>query len=248
MIFFSGNHTSKIRNRNGFTLIELLVVVAIIAVLIAILLPALQTARESARKVICMTNLSQINMAMEYYRTDYTKGPPGWCNGSWPGGVMGGPAAFPANEGWYSYQPWGIGPYLKKSGTFSVADMGKTDSVLYCPTYFSIGNTYAHGTGYALNIMMGYHKFLGEKVELPNSTPMLLCAPNNSNINNNQILAFSRNISGWELCQFPLVLLAQGWFPHKGSANFLFFDGHVINQPSLSSATEYDKRWTWYGK
>ncbi len=56
----------------SFTLIELLVVVAIIAVLIAILLPALNQARELAKKVVCMSNLRQVSLAMNFYLDDYS--------------------------------------------------------------------------------------------------------------------------------------------------------------------------------
>jgi len=51
----------------GFTLIELLVVISIIALLIAILLPALASARESARATGCLSNLRQMGLANIMY-------------------------------------------------------------------------------------------------------------------------------------------------------------------------------------
>ena len=50
-----------------FTLIELLVVIAIIAILAAMLLPALSSARASAKSAACMSNLKQINTALNLY-------------------------------------------------------------------------------------------------------------------------------------------------------------------------------------
>ncbi len=56
--------------RKSFTLIELLVVVAIIAVLVAMLLPAISRAREQARMSACKSNLRQIGIASQAYIND----------------------------------------------------------------------------------------------------------------------------------------------------------------------------------
>ncbi len=62
---------SRTDRRKGFTLIELLVVIAIIALLIGILLPALAEARGIARRVLDMSNKSQLATAMNTYTSTY---------------------------------------------------------------------------------------------------------------------------------------------------------------------------------
>src|SRR5262249_26277116 len=62
------NTAPQIRGRvHAFTLIELLVSVSILSMLIGILLPSLSAGRERARRVVCQSNLRQINTAFWTY-------------------------------------------------------------------------------------------------------------------------------------------------------------------------------------
>jgi prepilin-type N-terminal cleavage/methylation domain-containing protein/prepilin-type processing-associated H-X9-DG protein len=90
--------------KRGFTLIELLVVIAIIAILAAILFPVFAKAREAARKTNCLTNLKQLDLAIQMYVNDNDE-------------------VLPSS---------GIGGFIGEP-TYMVASYLKNRGVLFCP-------------------------------------------------------------------------------------------------------------------
>ena len=78
------------KRRFAFTLIELLVVIVIISILAALIFPAFAKAREMARKVVCVSNMRQLGLAMMMYTEDADDRLPGATDGPTGVGVPGG--------------------------------------------------------------------------------------------------------------------------------------------------------------
>lgn len=115
------NSTRRTRcGRDAFTLLELLVVISIVALLAAVLTPGLRAAREQAKRVVCQSNMRQVNTALITYVNEYDSYPvlfrvhPANCNAvSWAtwsfGGWTGRDFETYCNgsaEGTFCYQTW----------------------------------------------------------------------------------------------------------------------------------------------
>ena len=151
--------------RSGFTLIELLVVITIICILAALLLPALSKGKAQAQRTICVSNLKQIDLAIQMYAEANGDMLPTTLNTSFTDG--------PNSFDWF-YKPL-IMPYAGLQGAPSLQD-----KLFACPvdTFGYAGMTYWAGSyhdlavtyyqSYAYNGLGGTTNSLG--IMLPDQT------------------------------------------------------------------------------
>jgi len=138
------------RTRRAFTLIELLVVMAIIAVIVALILPAMVGARSSSRRINCMNNLKQIELALQSYV---------YTNNVLPSGSYDTIRPVSSEPGGYKLS-WivSILPYMEQSGVHRAFDFqyGADDpanqtprmswiNILLCPSDGSAGHNWYAG-------------------------------------------------------------------------------------------------------
>ena len=69
----------KIKMKKGFTLVEIMIVVAIIAILAAVAIPNFVRYRKTAQKNACISNLKEIQAAVEQAKLNGTASP-GWTD------------------------------------------------------------------------------------------------------------------------------------------------------------------------
>ena len=195
----------------AFTLIELLVVIAMIALLVSILLPTLGRAKSLAARVVCASNLKQIDLAMSMYlmanRDTYpcaqdpvSTSPYYWL---WMG------------RGWRQF----VEPYLNTEVTQN------NPSVLWCPQDPSEKDRY-EATSYAYSLAF-YHT--AEQIDQMNapadtySNPRPSVAQRRADVDSPS----EKILIGEWTSNHVRIDDDKGWWCWQGSRNFLFADGRV---------------------
>ncbi len=243
------------RHLKAFTLIELLVVVSIISILAALLMPALTRARIAARSINCKSNLHQIGMAVEMFKTDHQDFYPPVCNNAfltfWWGkrAGYGKDAAVDFSAGYLSkYVPGG------RIGMCPQFAMGRVELVAAGATSGYAYNSYYIG-GSGDEILPDWSNWpgmpaKGGQVARPSQTIMFA-----DSATVNDITKPGRLRENWLLDPpslnynppAPYLRQAVVHFRHGGLANVLFCDGHVVSMSPYELWDVLDGTLGWLG-
>ena len=200
--------------RSGFTLIELLVVIAIIALLAAVLFPVFAQARESGRKANCLSNLHQIGVGWFAYAQDYEEG---FCPSNYTDAndnIFYWCTAWDATTGTWNPSNGLLFPYLKNNG------------IENCLTAVDIS---ANNFPVAYGLNHGLYTFDDTLGDFAPNTFAQVQVPTETLIITDAARWRSKDKS---LARTPLIYPPSEETPyvhgrHTGSANALWFDGHV---------------------
>jgi len=212
----------KINLNRAFTLIELLVVIGIIALLLAILIPALGKASSLSKRMVCASNLRQIDLAMRMYLNGNNNTYPCIKDPVYIDPNTGDIIWLWMGRGWRSF----IEPYLVEN-----IDT-QNPSVLFCPE--DQAEPYKYGsTSYAYSMSLYHSPAQINNMNSPADTcgngPFIELMPQQS-LN---VKKPSEKIIMGEWNSNHLRVVEQGWFGYggwwcwEGSRNYLFADGSV---------------------
>jgi prepilin-type N-terminal cleavage/methylation domain-containing protein len=232
----------------AFTLIELLVVIAVIAILAAMLLPALAAAKDKAKRVQCLNNLHEIEVAINVYAGDFDDNLPvmqGSANWAWdlPDSV----AQIMLNSGLTKKSFYDPGTEPRFDDMLNWAGPGKGNT----STFWNFDATGSfHIVGYALafagpaseldptnqnkTLQLEKINFGGSSTTVPGSDRVLVADAIISNNANTPGYAHpDNNYTTVNIGYLPNGMMNQGLSPHvqgmlPAGGSVGFKDGHVV--------------------
>jgi prepilin-type processing-associated H-X9-DG protein len=218
-------------------LIELLVVMGIIAVLLACLLPALAGARAASRRVSCVNNLKEIDLAIQSYLSAYNTLPAGSYDTVRP--VSTEPGGY--HVGWIV----SILPFLEQSGLYGSFDFnyGADDPMnqtarnarirtLICPNEDSLGSSFLTAssttppTGGGVSSYAGVHHDVESPIDEDNHGVLFL----NSHV---RVVDVSDGLSQTLFMGELAAPAQQSWV--SGTRATLRNTGHPVNSVTVSA-------------
>jgi len=201
------------------TLLEILIVVAIVSVLAALLFPAFKNALQASYTTRCAGNLRAIGTALQQCQSD---------NNGWIPSLY-----YPAGNTNFDRYLGVLAPYLlnePRKTTFNeqVIDSREAFGRLLCP---AISKKYAYQNASYGDYFLTYA--INNFAPYPNNTVTVLkiSQPAHTIYLTDGYYRFIPGIDGEDQGYPPTVMPPPNggdiYFPHAGSANALFLDGHV---------------------
>ena len=192
--------------RKAFTLIELLVVIAIIALLLSVILPAIRSAKGIARRVVCTSNLKQLQLGWQMYADANNERIPG---------ANVGHAAFGWVERMRASDPWEVQIEAIEQGV--LFPYIATTDCYRCPTSKK-GEARSYSIVSSMNTRSGGGKgdvyYKKSDIVAPGSRHVFIC----EGVISNYAWGVPYNTPQWQGSNPPPVR-------HNGGA-FSFADGH----------------------
>jgi prepilin-type N-terminal cleavage/methylation domain-containing protein/prepilin-type processing-associated H-X9-DG protein len=185
--------------RKRFTLIELLVVIAIIAILAAMLLPALSRAKGEAFRVVCVSNLHQMQMAYTNYTYDNDEHFISANTGGYPSWVQNGDSRAAIENGL-------LYPYVSGHGVY------------YCPKD-DVHDWRSYSINSRFNGELDPHKKLGDVNKSFDQVFIMIEESDPRGYNMNSFYVKPGGLTTWTNADWIGVF-------HNRRYNLSFLDGH----------------------